>query len=87
GQEFRTEAWTETPAENRFDRRLELDFGVPSDSDGREFPTAASDFESVEFNNAVATPSEVLGVGPIASTEDNFDDFDEERFDTSGGLF
>jgi hypothetical protein len=83
----RTEVETGSRIENRFERRFETSLGGEPGSDRREFPTATSSFESVEFENAVATPSEVLGVGPIGTTDDVQDRFDEDEFDVSGGLF
>jgi len=85
-QEFRTEARTETPTEIGFDRRFELEFPNPSDDDELEFPTTAPSFEDVEFNNAVATPSEVLGVGSFDTSGGGQGGLDDE-FDVSGGLF
>ncbi|MDS0223813.1 hypothetical protein NDI54_21015 [Haloarcula sp. S1AR25-5A] len=86
--ETRTQVETGTRTETRFDRRFETSFDGEPDSGDREFPTATPSFENVEFDNAVATPSEVLGVGSFGgSSGGEQSGFDEDEFDASGGLF
>jgi len=86
--EARTEIETGVRIENRFDTPFETNFGDERNSDDREFQTAGPSFEDVEFNNAVATPSEVLGFGSFdTSSSGEQGGFDDNGFDVSGGLF
>ncbi|MFY4814536.1 hypothetical protein ACOJIV_17835 [Haloarcula sp. AONF1] len=87
--ESRTNTQTAVETGTRIDLGLESRFETDfpdSPEPGRVSNQYDPDFAEVEFQNAVATPSEVLGVGSFDSTED-FGGFDEDEFDTSGGLF